>query len=267
MTPMIVNIVSASYSGSTWLNLILGSHSTAFSVGELTPLRRFGKAMCKMHGEACPRWSRFDLQAPQNLYQQIHTLCDKPVMVINNPRQFEARQPDSGFDRRNIHVLRDGRAVCASMMRKFPEVSMWKAAWHWRKVVGKNERRVRSLPAEQRLMVRYEDAVAEPEREIGRICQFLGIAFEPAMLRYWEQDHCFLGGSQGTLHGLAHKRQQQLAEVQRVRAHGQIDQAYYEKQDPEKFVDERWKKELSPRQLKVFRLLAGSVNRRYGYDA
>jgi hypothetical protein len=36
MNPItVVNIVAVSYSGSTWLNLMLGAHDDALSVGEI----------------------------------------------------------------------------------------------------------------------------------------------------------------------------------------------------------------------------------------
>jgi hypothetical protein len=37
--------------------------------------------------------------------------------------------------------------------------------------------------------VRYEDVVAEPEREMRRIAEHLGIAFEPGMVEYGRQEH------------------------------------------------------------------------------
>jgi hypothetical protein len=39
------------------------------------------------------------------------------------------------------------------------------------------------------LTVRYEDVTADPERETRRLCEFLGVAWEPAMLDYGRFDH------------------------------------------------------------------------------
>ncbi|MFI6481194.1 sulfotransferase family protein [Nonomuraea sp. NPDC050663] len=39
------------------------------------------------------------------------------------------------------------------------------------------------------LTVRYEDLVASPATELGRLCRFLGVEFEPGMLRYGDKDH------------------------------------------------------------------------------
>lgn len=37
--------------------------------------------------------------------------------------------------------------------------------------------------------VRYEDITADPERETRRLCEFLGVEWEPTMLKYGEFDH------------------------------------------------------------------------------
>jgi hypothetical protein len=39
------------------------------------------------------------------------------------------------------------------------------------------------------LTVRYEDVTADPERETRRLCEFLGVAWEPQMLDYGRFDH------------------------------------------------------------------------------
>ena len=39
------------------------------------------------------------------------------------------------------------------------------------------------------LTVRYEDLTAEPARELRRICEFLGLEWEPAMLDYGRTEH------------------------------------------------------------------------------
>ena len=43
-------------------------------------------------------------------------------------------------------------------------------------------RRNRRRYGDRYLGVRFEDLVAEPDHEVQRICRFLGVAFEPAML-------------------------------------------------------------------------------------
>src|SRR3954447_8569102 len=43
------------------------------------------------------------------------------------------------------------------------------------------------VPASRRLLVRFEELVAEPERELRRICGFLGVDFDPAMTQPYEK--------------------------------------------------------------------------------
>jgi len=43
------------------------------------------------------------------------------------------------------------------------------------------------------------------------------------------------------------------------------DKEFYGSQDPASFRDERWKKELTPRQLRRFGKIGGALNVEYGY--
>jgi len=81
---------------------------------------------------------------------------------------------------RIIHILRDPRDVVASL-RRMP--------WADRNVLGNarlwltsNLAAWRSRHRPQYLVVRYEELVAAPEKELGRVCAFVGEEYCPAML-------------------------------------------------------------------------------------
>jgi len=90
---------------------------------------------------------------------------------------------------RFIHLVRDGRDVVASLVdraRQFPDregfakqrdpavaATLWKEAIN---VVARCQGRPNHL------VVAYENLVGAPERELRRVCEWLGEAFEPAML-------------------------------------------------------------------------------------
>ena len=45
----------------------------------------------------------------------------------------------------------------------------------------------RELPDERWMELQYETLVTEPEKTLTRVCQFLGIPYDPAMLTYPDQ--------------------------------------------------------------------------------
>jgi len=82
-----------------------------------------------------------------------------------------------------IHMLRDGRDVAISFAR-----TPW---WHkdvnlnlerWAREVGKIEEDGLLLLKERLLTVRYEDLILTPEKMIERVCDFLDVPFEKAIL-------------------------------------------------------------------------------------
>jgi hypothetical protein len=85
---------------------------------------------------------------------------------------------------RIIHLVRDGRDVALSLgdlkwgSRHIPRVA---EDWRWKTVLA---HKVGSVLGEHFLEVRFEDLVLDPERELRRICAFLGEAFDPAVLDY-----------------------------------------------------------------------------------
>jgi len=263
----VVNIISHSFSGSTWVNLVLGSHPEAFSVGELKSVFRTGGPDCTVCGPACALWSRFDLGSAENPYIQIHQLTGKRVLIVNNSRKFLQAQNDPRIESYFIHLLRDGRVVTASVMRKRSGTPMWRAALNWRREVKRDLHLIAQQDAGRTTRMIYESAHADPEPEFRRLCQLIGLDMDPAMLRYWEQEHHYLAGNRGTLFAMTRKAEAPSAAAppppSTVAEHWDLN--HYARTDPARFTDERWKAELSDRQLWVFAMLAGELNCRFGY--
>jgi hypothetical protein len=281
----VVNIISTSYSGSTWLNLLLGSHSQAMSVGIADRLRRMKPTICSFHGPDCPFWSSFSA-GDDNLYLRIAQSAQKPMLVISNPRYTLPEQVHPLIHPRFLFLIRDGRAVVHSDMRKHPDLSTWTAARSWARGVNKKARMLRQRPAADVHRVSYEALRDNTEQELVRVCQFLGLAFEPAMLSYWTLPHHFLGGNAGSLSYAA--RGQGLSRVYGQNKEGEmftvdlqeggtsfqsggrverVDLAPYQQQSAQQFRDERWKSQMSNLQLRLFALAAGRTNRRFGYPS
>jgi hypothetical protein len=94
-----------------------------------------------------------------------------------------------------VHLIRDGRDVSLSVLdwrkgpRKFPTwqsdpistLGLW---WEWHVRLGREAGA--SLGDERYYELRYEALVADPERECQPLCDFLGLDYEPEMLRFHE---------------------------------------------------------------------------------
>jgi hypothetical protein len=87
---------------------------------------------------------------------------------------------------RYVHLLRDGRDVARSCIGMGWEGNVWYGAERWIVAVSTWARLSRSIPDERRLELRFEDLVVDPEATLGRLCEFLGTDFDPAMMDYAE---------------------------------------------------------------------------------
>jgi hypothetical protein len=86
-----------------------------------------------------------------------------------------------------IHMIRDGRDVALSMMEINPghQHTSASAAFFWRRRLDMVSHASRVLAADRRYHeVRYESLIADPDRELRRLCDFLGVGFQDAMLQH-----------------------------------------------------------------------------------
>ena len=87
---------------------------------------------------------------------------------------------------RFIHLIRDGRDVSRSIVKEGWAGNAYEASKLWMKAEGQWAELARRTPADRRVEVHYEDLVEHPEEALGRLCSFLGVGYDPAMLRYPE---------------------------------------------------------------------------------
>lgn len=129
--------------------------------------------------------------APRLNFTEIaHDFLDQVTATKNAPirgatvhRHFDRLLwlwPDARF----IHLVRDGRDVALSTLPTGRAGTVWRAIRWWVEAEQLWERMEHKLPIERQLTVHYEKLTSAPERELRRICQFLGVAFSPELLRY-----------------------------------------------------------------------------------
>jgi hypothetical protein len=166
---------------------------------------------------------------------------DKTPMYMQRLRLLERLFPEARY----VHLIRDGRDTAVSFLSMpagivtrtwaHPETAGGFAC-QWRAEVEA----ARSLGARvgaRYLEVRYEALVADPGRELRRICELAALEFDPAMLEY---------AGKVDVSGKPH--QQSLA---RAPTPGLRD----------------WRAELSPADAAAFEEVAGDLLRELGYGA
>jgi hypothetical protein len=99
--------------------------------------------------------------------------------------RYARRWPQAKF----VHVIRDGRDLAASHLHTVPSwgyKTIEDAALGWLDVVSRPHA---AAPAGRYLEIRYEDLVTDLPGTTGQITKFLGIAWDPSLLRHTEYDH------------------------------------------------------------------------------
>jgi hypothetical protein len=114
---------------------------------------------------------------------------DKTPMYMQHLELLERLFPNALY----VHLIRDGRDAALSFLA-VPKGIMTEAWGHprdatgfacqWRTEIAAARRLGRRVGAKRYLEVRYEALVDGPEAELRRICDFAGIAYDPAMLEY-----------------------------------------------------------------------------------
>lgn len=137
---------------------------------------------------------------------------------------------------RVVELVRDGRAVAASAMRR-RDMSARMAARIWKRDNQNLAVMLRSVPAHSKTRVHYEDLCENPTRELGRLCGFLGLTFDAGMLTLWQRPVHNIPGNPMLFN----------------RSHRTINK------------DERWRRDLSNQDLRTFARVAGRVNQSFGY--
>ncbi|MEV0777472.1 sulfotransferase [Streptomyces sp. NPDC050433] len=162
---------------------------------------------------------------------------DKTPAYVRYLTDIAERVPDALF----IHLIRDGRN-CASSLREAPfgPDSVAAAALRWRTDVQAGRDSGRALGPRRYAELHYEELVADPRLSLSRACEFLGLAFEPAMTAY-------------------------TSSADRVRESPR-EKRIHPRLDGTIRTDLReWRSQMSSEDREMFEEVAGQVNRDCGY--
>jgi hypothetical protein len=268
----LIYVYSSGHSGSTLLDLLLSGHPQIQGLGEVAKFERFraaGQPDGRLTVEQTAFWRevaagveaatgpparrragggrrsvaaisagelRGRVEAMTAVYACAARLSGRPYVTDTSkrPRRLHMLLRARACDVRVVHLVRDGRAVVNSYVRKGQPFLPSFGRWARRSLAGLSL--PRAHPEVPWLRVRYEDLAARPAETLGRVCRFLQVPVESQMLELRRHSYLGLGGNRM-------RRQEQ----------------------PQIVLDEHWKSEF-PRLYRIaFAVLGGWLNALYGY--
>jgi hypothetical protein len=190
-------LVGCHRSGTTLLRLVLDSHSR-ISCG---PETRFLPDLQRLVHRDWERLSRFGfpredwLRRIRDFFGGVHAdyaagrgkarWADKtPLYTMALPFVLEVF-PDAQV----VHLIRDGRDVVVSHRLRFGYRAAVRCTVKWGRYVRTARAFGDTMPAGRYHEVRYEEAVAEPEKTMRALLEFLGEEWEPGVLEYVARPH------------------------------------------------------------------------------
>jgi hypothetical protein len=206
------HIVGVGRSGTTLLRSMFDSHPRLAVPGESPWVTELAPDGTLDQIFAHPRWPAFHLDEglaraavaarnPQSWPELVDTLFssfaemtgkerwgEKTPSHIHHVERLAGWFPNARF----IHIVRDGRAVAASIKDQPTGTrNAAAAAIYWRRTVREGRAVGERLGPGRYAEVRLEDLVADPERELRRLCAFLGEDYAPEMLTYPDRIDAF----------------------------------------------------------------------------
>jgi Sulfotransferase family len=192
-----VFVFSSVRSGSTLLRVILDTHSQIVAPHEM----HFRNVRVKLNHKltnAAFRELGISTETLENMlwdriFAELLANSGKSVVVDKTPsntviwRRVSEWWPDARF----LFLLRHPAHIAESLIAARPRVPLSDNYERANKYLDALHEARSNLPG---LDVRYEDLTARPEAEVKRICDWLGVPWEPTMLDYGAKERTYTRG-------------------------------------------------------------------------
>ena len=195
-------VCGAARSGTTMLDLMLGSVDSAVSVGEIFAyfrpyLRKHLQPVCSCGAPDCAYW-RGLLSVPEH---KFHTrlLEEKPDVrvIVDSSKSLRwvldsnTWAADEGLAVRNVVLWKNPIDLSYSHWRRGQSISKYRREF----VVYYGRFLDLGLPF---VSLNYSALVENPEATLRLLCSRLGIQFNDACVKFWDKQHHHFYGSAGT---------------------------------------------------------------------
>ena len=196
-------LVGAERSGTTVLRLMLDHHP------QLAWCNEFEYAVDQIpDGEDWPQLEKYyEWLETHRIFQATEFTVDRSLsypQLVNSflcQKRDRAGKPLVGatvhrhFDRllriwsdaRFIHLIRDGRDVARSCIGMGWAGNVWTGIERWIEAEKLWTQLCQRIPEERRIELTYEDLISEPVKILTRLCDFIDIPYDQAMLSYPEK--------------------------------------------------------------------------------
>jgi len=181
---------------------------------------------------------------------------DKTPAYMLSVQRIGRTLPEARF----IHLIRDGRDVALSQSARAlnEQPPPAEQAARWVKRIHKSREQAATLKGPRYVEARYEDLVRDPEATLRRICEFIELPWDDAVLRYHEGAAARLTEMAGTLRAEgAHAEQ---AAGYRIENHAPTTRP----PDPAKL--DKWRREMAPEDVRAYDAVAGELLGELGYE-
>jgi hypothetical protein len=181
---------------------------------------------------------------------------DKTPAYMLSVQRIGRTLPEARF----IHLIRDGRDVALSQTARAlnEQPPPPEQATRWVKRIRKAREQAATLKGPRYVEARYEDLVRDPETTLRRICAFIELPWEEAMLRYHERAAGRLTEMAGSLRAEGGHAEQ--AAGYRVDNHAPTTKP----PDPAKL--DKWRREMAPDDVRAYDAVAGELLAELGYE-
>ena len=181
---------------------------------------------------------------------------DKTPAYMLSVQRIGRTLPEARF----IHLIRDGRDVALSQsaraLNEQPPPS--EQAARWVKRIRKSREQAATLKGPRYVEARYEELVRDPEATLRRICAFVELPWDAAMLRYHERAAGRLAEMAGSLRAEGGHAEQ--AAGYRIDNHAPTTRP----PDPAKL--DKWRREMAPADVRAYEAVAGDLLAELGYE-
>ena len=256
----VVTVLSSNYSGSHFLSLLLGSHSSMAHLGEVRRMHdgRWPSVCTRCGDQMCPVITGVAERPVEETYAQIFenlSRMERRVDVLIDTSKslgWAKKHVHSEYRLRYIHLVRDPRALVrrwlqrdpgllrrvkerAARIREQPRVAPiarlaiaeypMLLAYQW---LSENKAITRFLKDNECVhrVVTYRDLALDTASTVRSITEWIGLPFEESQLSYWQHEH----------HGTTKLEYAWVAEQQRTG-----------------YFDDRWMHELEPQIVEAVR--------------